>query len=231
MVDKEKDGRPLMERLGRTTVAVGVVLVLGWGILFAAGLIINSGPYRDELGSTQHLPFWRHLKDWFMAFTSYTMTNVLLLSCLASLIGDFGQRLKLDRDGGSDQTASPWAAAITRGFFIYLVGISGILLLVENPFSATSPQQYVRLAGFMSLLSFMMGYSPDMFGKFFKRVAEALEGQIEEKEEEKSIRRAVISSEHAPLSLIYSFLCFQSVSANRNSKPLTLCNVAFATLR
>ncbi len=160
----------------------GFIFVLAWTVLFAAGLIIDSGGYRAELTSGIGLTLRHKIYDWFVAISCYTLTNVLLLCAISSVIGEFGRRVRLGLTEEAEEirpSGNPFSAALARGFFIYLVAISGIMMLVENPFTATSPQQYVRLAGFISLLSFMMGYNPHMFGKFFARVSEVLQGRTE----------------------------------------------------
>jgi hypothetical protein len=52
-----------------------------------------------------------------------------------------------------------------RGFFVYLIMISGLLLLDVNPFSDPSPSQYIWLAGFLSLFGFVLSYEPRLFRK------------------------------------------------------------------
>ena len=55
-------------------------------------------------------------------------------------------------------------SAILRGFFVYLFLMSGLLLLDHTPFSNAGPSQYIRLAGFLSLFSFVVSYHPTLFG-------------------------------------------------------------------
>jgi hypothetical protein len=42
--------------------------------------------------------------------------------------------------------------------------MSGLLLLDDAPFSDAGPGQYIRLAGFLSLFSFVVSYQPKLFG-------------------------------------------------------------------
>ena len=46
---------------------------------------------------------------------------------------------------------------------MYLFMMSGLLLLDDSPFSDTGPGQYIRLAGFLSLFSFVVSYQPRLF--------------------------------------------------------------------
>lgn len=71
----------------------------------------------------------------------------------------------------------PAIAAITSGFFIYLFLISGTLLAVENPFSSTTPDQYLRLAGTASLLAFVVGWKPEVISQLITQVSNTRTGQ------------------------------------------------------
>lgn len=64
----------------------------------------------------------------------------------------------------------PTISAITWGFFIYLFLISGMMLAVETPFSSTSPDQYLRLAGTASLLAFVVGWRPELLTHLVSQV-------------------------------------------------------------
>lgn len=66
-----------------------------------------------------------------------------------------------------------------RGFFVYLVAMSGLMFLAESVITtvAKSPDVYMRLAGSISLLSFLLGFHPEMFARFLDRIARLLEDQ------------------------------------------------------
>jgi hypothetical protein len=176
---KDTTPDPDLESYGKDVVAI-VAALLAWGLLFAAGLIIDSTPYRTTLGSTAYTPFLDKLRCWFVVITTYTLPNVALLACLASILGAAGHRLKVglleEEVPTKDHTSHLCAGAVIGGFFVYLVALSGILILVEKPWANPSAEQYARLAGFISLLSFLMGYSPRMLSRFLARVAEMIEG-------------------------------------------------------
>jgi hypothetical protein len=173
-------GRSLLQRVRPKEIAVVAGALLAWGLLFVAGFVINSGPFRDALTSGAVLTGLQRLKYWFIILTTFTLTNVAILCCLAAVIGAAGRRLRLgltdDDFGRLDETPNLYAAAVVAGFFVYLVAISGVLVLVEQPFSALSPDRYTRLAGLISLLSFLAGYSPKMLAQFLGRIAEMIEG-------------------------------------------------------
>ncbi len=170
----------VLDKLRFREIVIVASALIGWGIVFTAGFVINSGPLRDALGSGTTLSVLQKLKYWFVVLTTFTLTNVAILCCLASLLGAVGRRLRLgfsrQESDARDDAANPYTAAVVAGFFVYLVAISGILVLVEQPFSALSPERYVRLAGLISLLSFLVGYSPRMLSQFLGRVAEIIEG-------------------------------------------------------
>lgn len=70
-------------------------------------------------------------------------------------------------------TVSPLAPAITAvtwGFFIYLVIVSGTVVLTGDPFKDTSPEQYLRLAGAASLLAFAVGWQPQILAQLVSNV-------------------------------------------------------------
>ena len=54
-------------------------------------------------------------------------------------------------------------SGLLRGLFVYLFFISGLMLFDDKPFSSPGPGQYIRLAGFVSLISFLVNYRPHLF--------------------------------------------------------------------
>jgi hypothetical protein len=59
-----------------------------------------------------------------------------------------------------------------RGFLTYLAVISGILLVISNPFQVTSSEQYIRIAGLISGLAFFMGYDPTKFEELISKFSQ-----------------------------------------------------------
>ena len=59
------------------------------------------------------------------------------------------------------------AYSMMRSFIVYLVFVSGIYIATSDPFNPSSQAQgftqYIRLAGLVSLLGFMVGYDPTRF--------------------------------------------------------------------
>ena len=111
---------------------------------------------------------WRgSIVAWLVVLLAYLPLNLAWLCATASTLGTFGSRVNLSDDEtdseGSDDNTSPYVSALLRGFFVYLFMTSGLLLLDETPFSSPTPGQYIRLAGFLSLFSFVISYQPRLF--------------------------------------------------------------------
>jgi hypothetical protein len=97
----------------------------------------------------------------------FTPVNLALVSASAGALGTFGNLANISDEHKSRHTrenSNPYVSAMLRGFFVYLLMISGLLLLDLNPFSNPTPGQYIRLAGLMSILSFVVNYQPHLFG-------------------------------------------------------------------
>jgi hypothetical protein len=156
-----------------------VVALLIWIALFSAGLLMDSTPYRTRLADSPFSPL-----DFGAAMLLYTPSNVALLSIAAGFLGgcasrlagphDLADRLQSARAAGENDvvralerrlhylTESP-ATSMLRGFLVYLGAISGILLLIADPFKNPTAEQFIRTAGLISGLAFVMGYDPTRF--------------------------------------------------------------------
>ncbi|MFD1820469.1 hypothetical protein SAMN04515674_104182 [Pseudarcicella hirudinis] len=102
-------------------------------------------------------------KNIFIIMLTWTPTNVGMLSLVAGLIGGLGR--KLWRKSQITDEPFPTLSGTLIGFVIYIVFISGTFLTIDNPFGSTTPGQYVRTAGILSLFSFMSAYEPNIFKK------------------------------------------------------------------
>jgi len=168
----DKDG---LSPLGKSLVFVAAVL---WLVVFAAGLCINSQPYREAIASAtwQWETFWA----WFVVITCYTPTNIAVLAGLSGLLGALGAKATLQKRQDGEEPpldlVNPYLSALIRSFLVYLALLSGVLILLEDPFTAPTPEQYVRLAGFVSVLGFLVNYRIDIFGNMIERLIKALEG-------------------------------------------------------
>jgi len=150
----------------------GTAAVLVWFLLFGAGLLVDSAPYRTDL--SEHFTF----EDIAATICLYTPLNVALLTLLAGFAGGCLSRVTyahwitqgtegkadLPSDAGITarmlfMTESPFASTM-RSFVVYLVVIGGLYITTNAPFDKPTSDQYVRFAGTVSLLSFVVGYDP-----------------------------------------------------------------------
>lgn len=205
---RHADGRQTLSPFECST-AVGVFIA--WIALFAVGILVDTEPYRRVISPTavtklaSAVPGAQDqeaakvvapappvasrsglMKSWVIVIFCFLPVNLVWLCATSSALGAFGNRANLTNDRAGRQARdnnNPYIAAVLRGFFAYLFLISGLLLLDDAPFSNPAPAQYVRLAGFLSLLSFVISYQPRFFNTLivwaFHRI-QAREGQESE---------------------------------------------------
>ncbi|HEY0098632.1 MAG TPA: hypothetical protein VGB76_06725 [Pyrinomonadaceae bacterium] len=142
------------------------VAALGRQSAVNGGRETNPCPVTDTEGRVIERP--PLLAAWFLALIFFLPLNLALLCATAGVLGTFGNIANLYPDQlalSSHDHSNPYISGLLRGFFVYLFVISGMLVLDDAPFSNTSPAQYIRLAGFLSLLSFIVNYQPHIFSK------------------------------------------------------------------
>ena len=118
------------------------------------------------------------LESWLVVFFCFLPLNLAWLCVSASTLGTVGNLANLSDDRDTQQPrdkSNPLLSAILRGFFVYLFLMSGLLLLDHAPFSNAGPNQYIRLAGFLSLFSFVVSYHPHLFGTLIVSAFERLQ--------------------------------------------------------
>ena len=115
---------------------------------------------------------------WLVVLFCFLPLNLAWLCVCASTLGGVGNLAHLGADdtsiAGCD-TSNPVLSAVLRGFFVYLFLMSGLLLLDGTPFSNAGPSQYLRLAGFLSLFSFVVSYHPNLFGTLIMSAFERIQ--------------------------------------------------------
>ncbi|MBI4889079.1 MAG: hypothetical protein HY821_00550 [Acidobacteria bacterium] len=172
--------RKALEKLHASEIGFLLAVLLLWTSLLAVGMFVASQPYRDVLVQGQR-PLSEYVFSWVMAFASYTFTNVAILSILSALAGAGARHVEAQLGGNERITnvRALYASAMLRGFFVYLIALSGLMFLAESVFTtiAKSPDVYIRLSGSISLLSFMLGFNPEMFARMLDRIARVLEDQ------------------------------------------------------
>lgn len=177
--------------MGRGPAFVAVLTLLLWLVLFAGGILVDTEPYRYRIspGGVQALSVETPaaaapaapapgipadaapglLTSWFVVLLWFLPVNLALVCAVAGVLGAMGNRANLHHEGPdaagrpTPDLSNPYLSAMLRGFFVYLFLISGLLLLDDAPFSNSTPGQYVRLAGFLSLFSFVVNYNPHIF--------------------------------------------------------------------
>jgi hypothetical protein len=170
-----------LERFERFCV---VLVFVFWLALFTGGITVDTRPSRCLISPQGVAALEDQTKPPCGQFVVVTKTmlfrasgtillwflpsNLALICAGAGVLGTFGNRADLSDDASptpSQDNTNPYTSAMLRGFFVYLITISGLLLLDVNPFSNPSPAQYIRLAGFLSLFSFVLSYQPRLFRK------------------------------------------------------------------
>ena len=164
----------------RTAERFLALLILGlWLNLFASGILVDSSPFRcvispagvqllqnDPTRINNNTDVCKDYKNgsvaisWFMVLFLFLPLNLALICITSGVLGTFGSIANLHDDQQSflyDQS-NPYISGLLRGFFVYLFFISGLLLFDDEPFSNPSPGKYIRLAGFLSLFSFVVNY-------------------------------------------------------------------------
>lgn len=175
--NKGKVRKPGLDGLGKWLTVAVIIL---WIVIFLAGIVINSAPYRERMTSkAPHIFAW--FANWIIVLFVYTPTNVAILSILAGLLGALGRCATLhvitkDKDEEfPEDPINPYLSGVVRGFIVYLLIISGMIIILESPpISPTAPDQYVRLATVISVASFIVSYNPRYFGKLLHRAAESI---------------------------------------------------------
>jgi len=175
----------MKSRLLLSRLTLGAAALLAWLVLFAAGLLIETGKYRrflapetyaDEVRAAEEAGeplsvYGGNAASAFCATTvCYTPTNLIFLTLLAGLLGGCSSNVVAGsasrEDVPQDQRRrqmyleeNPWSAMI-RGFLVYLCVIAGLYFVMDDPFKNPTPSQYLRLAGTLSVLAFVVGYDP-----------------------------------------------------------------------
>ena len=102
-------------------------------------------------------------------FFSATTINVGLLAILASLIN----------------CERGIAESIRRGFAIYLMLISGAIVLFTETIANPNLEQYGKIAGMVSLVCITISYKPEIFDDFMQRIATVITGNLNQENSER----------------------------------------------
>ena len=145
---------------------MGTIAALAFVALFTVGLVVDSVPFRTQLNSSFTLGAL------LAVMLTYTPSNVALLAMLSGFISGCSSlithRPTLAREGSPVnqsalyRTESP-IASMFRSLVAYLAFMAGVLVTTIAPFTATTPEQYVRFAAAVSFFAFVVGYDPTKF--------------------------------------------------------------------
>lgn len=160
----------------------GLAAIALWLSVFIVGAFVDSCPYRKSLAPHADLsresckdllpPTTLPIVALPIASLTYPPVSVGLLVILASFVAGCAGRLTLSardaaRRAGTLELAaespylreSPFASSF-RGFFAYLAMGAGLLAVTPEAFQTATTIAYVRLAGLMSAVGFVVGYDP-----------------------------------------------------------------------
>lgn len=166
---------------------INMFLIFIWLFFFIIGVTVDSSGFRKDLFKLEG-----NLIDWALAlsgiFLTWTWSNILVLCCIASMVGECA------RVSQSDPRKLPnFQGSVVRGFFIYLTVVTGQIVIVGSiPGPETSVDvgigQYFRVASFSSFISFIVGYNPLFFKTFAnrmgKKVIDAKDNDLDSKKGE-----------------------------------------------
>lgn len=191
-----------IEKIGLNPLKKFIVFtaILIWISIFIGGILVNSEPYRNVISNYTYTTVETETLDthpggenpnFFVALLvvvlCYTPSNLVLICMCAGLLGALSRIAKLHiKDDGQDEIASdkidPLMSGILRGLFVYLLAISGILLINEAPITNPGRAEYVRLAGLLSILSFLLSYNPSRFQSFVAKSMDSMQTKMKIKD-------------------------------------------------
>ena len=174
-------------------VVIGVSAICLWLCFFLAGIVVETKSLRELVSAGLISSFWELVSVSFILMTCYTVTNLAILSSFAAVIGKFCRRaLTYETGTFSGFTPAPtatigtvmvfYSVAIARGFVIFLMMTGGLILLQTDAVTASTTEEYIKMAGTISILAFMAGYDAEIF----KRALDRISAFSTERNEEKS---------------------------------------------
>lgn len=189
---------PPVEGLSTEGKVFVLVAIAAWLGCFLGGILVDTLPFRKTISASGlEATIGDAAKDVIAyegrrivavmgAYFFYTPTNLALLTLLSGLLGTLGRKASLFVDPDESLEAdriNPKLSAMIRAFLVYLLFLSGVLVLADEPFSAPTPGSYLRLAGIMSLLSFVANYKPSFFAKILGGVQNFLNSKTPNRED------------------------------------------------
>ena len=177
---KQTNSRRMQARIAMGSAALSL-----WMVFFSCGVFVETIEYRvflaphsfpkhaeaDQTTGIVATPYSGSATYALLVATiCFTPTNLAFLALLGGLMGGCTRNILLE--GISHENAekikpvrrrfleeSPWSAMM-RSFIVYLCVIAGLYFAIDDPFKDSTPAQYIRLAGTISVLSILVGYDP-----------------------------------------------------------------------
>ena len=132
-------------------VTVCILAILAWVILVALGVAVSTKPYFDSLAKADaRFTTLEFMWTLLVIITCYTFTNIASLRCLSAVIGAIGRSAGIDDVKRSDPATdlrTLCMSGVIRGFFMFLVVLSGTLVLSDQEYDNISIEQYLKLTG------------------------------------------------------------------------------------
>lgn len=166
----------------------GVVSLAMWLALFGTGITLSSEASREALNA--NFSFTRFIN----VCIQFTYTNVAMLVCVSGFLGGICSRLSLEHDDYTRNAGqllpanlqyrieSPFTSMF-RGFLVFLVYLAGVTIGISIGapgaqggafMGTTTPDQYMRLAGLLSVVAFVVGFDPSVFRDVLNSVRRTL---------------------------------------------------------
>ncbi|MFO0914365.1 MAG: hypothetical protein U0795_15500 [Pirellulales bacterium] len=120
------------------------------------------------MDSTQPIPAWQ---AFIVSIASFIPVNLALLALLSGYLGGVASNLTINSMSENRRMAyakshphridflqEPPISACLRGFVVFMCVIAGLYIGMDDPFKNPTPGQYMRLAGLLSIMAFIVGY-------------------------------------------------------------------------
>ena len=109
--------------------------------------------------------------SYLSALICFTPLNLFFLATMAGLTGGYASNIAISTMSDEHRATlakdnprrdfllqEPPISAAIRGFVVYLFVIAGLYVVFDSPFKDPSSSQYIRLAGTISIMAFLVGY-------------------------------------------------------------------------
>ena len=161
-----------------------IFFIIAWFGLFGFSLLTETAYLREDIINKQ---FDLSEIDWenlLYIFFSWEILNIGLLACLSSSLGANARKINFIEITVSSQNdnniLSYYAGAVMRGFVIYIIYLSGILLFNDQFFKFNnnfSTLEYIRLAATISILSFIVGFNSNILERLINSISDKLDSK------------------------------------------------------